>query len=120
MYLPRLRSDQLYTWSDDDSRPTHRCTAEASQRSPAPTAPAKSDPPRLPDRALQTMWQAGMQMRRRSRPWPQVLSFNQLPRLAAANGLRAPGVIRDHGGVPGQLPPNPRILEAICEINREL
>src|ERR671919_140666 len=108
MYLRRLQSDQLYTWSDDYSRPTHRCTAEASQRSLAPTAPAESDPPRLPDRALQTMWQAGMQMRRRSRPWPQVLSFDQLPGLAAANGLRAAGVIRAHGGVPGQLPPNPR------------
>jgi hypothetical protein len=108
MYLRRLQSDQLYTWSDKDSRPTRRCTAEAAQRSPAPTASAESDPPRLPDRALQTMWQAGMQMRRRSRSWPQVLSFDQLPGLAAANGLRAAGVLRPDGRVSRQLPPSPR------------
>src|SRR5918994_2051886 len=108
MYLRRLQSDQLYTWSDRDGNPIQCRIAKAPQRSPAPTASAESDPPRLPDRALQTMWQAGMQMRRRPRPWPQVLSFDQLPGLAAANGLRAPGVIRAHGGVPGQLPPNPR------------
>ncbi len=72
--------------------------------------PAQSDPPRLPHRALQTMWQAGMQMRRGPRPWPQVLSFGELPGFAAANGLRAAGGLRSNRRVPRQLPPNPRDL----------
>src|SRR5947209_16230310 len=89
MYFTAVQSDQLYTWSDENPKPTHRCTAEAPQRSPAPIASAPIDPARLSHRALQTMRQAGMQMRRRSRPWPQVLFVGLLPRLAAANGLCA-------------------------------
>src|SRR6266496_6411380 len=108
MYFSAVQSDQLYTWSDENSKPTHRCIAEAPQRSPAPIAPAPIDPAWFSHRTLQTMRQAGMQMRRRPRPWPQVLSVGQLPGLAAANGLRAAGVIRANGGVPGQLPPRPR------------
>jgi hypothetical protein len=108
MYLPRLQSDQSYTWSDTDGSPTHCRIAKAPQRSPAPTASAESDPPRLSHRTLQTMRQAGMQMRRRPWPWPQVLSFDQLPGLAATNGLRAAGVLRPDGRVPRQLPPSAR------------
>ena len=69
--------------------PAHRRLAKTPPSSPAPIAPAASDPPRFPHRALQTLWQAGMQMRRRPRPWPQVLSVGELSRLAAANGLCA-------------------------------
>src|SRR5438105_6361721 len=108
MYFPAVQSDQLLTWPDENSKPTNHCTAEAPQRSPAPTAPAPIDPARFSHRTLQTMRQAGMQMRRRPRPWPQVLSVSQLPGLAAANGLRTAGVIRANGGVPGQLPPSSR------------
>ena len=88
----------------------HCRIAKTPQRSPAPTAPAQGDPARLPHRALQAVRQAGMQMRRRSRPWPQVLSFGELPGLAAANGLCAAGVLRPDGRVPRQLPPSPRDL----------
>src|SRR5215831_10276387 len=108
MYFTGVQSDQLLTWSDENSKPTHRCTAEAPQCSAAPIAPARIDPARFSHRTLQTMRQAGMQMRRRSRPWPQVLSVGELSGLAPANGLRAAGVIRANSGVPGQLPPNPR------------
>src|ERR1700687_239419 len=108
MYFTAVQSDQLFTWSDENAKPTNRYTAEAPQRSPAPIAPAPIDPARFSHRTLQTMRQAGMQMRRRPRPWPQVLSVGQLPGLAAANGLRAAGVIRANGGVPGQLSPSPR------------
>src|SRR5437870_5286820 len=38
----------------------------------APVASAQGDSARLADRALQMLRQAGVQMRRRSRPWPQV------------------------------------------------
>src|SRR5437588_4658522 len=108
MYLCNIQSDQLYTWSDENSEKTHSCLTKTPQRSSAPTAPAPVGPARLPHRALQTVWQAGMQMHRRPRPWSQVLSVDKLPGLAAANGLRAAGVLRANGGVPRQLPPSPR------------
>jgi hypothetical protein len=108
MYFMAVQSDQLYTWSDENPKPTNYCTAEAPQRSPAPIAPAPIDPARFSHRTLQTMRQAGMQMRRRSRPWPQVLFVGLLSRLAAANGLRTTGVLRANGRVPGQLPSSPR------------
>ena len=71
-------------------------------------APAPIDPARLSHRTLQTMRQAGMQMRRRPRPWPQVLFVGKLPGLAPANGLRPPGVLPASNAVPRQLPPRPR------------
>ena len=108
MYLCRIQSDQLYTWSDEYPERTHGRLTKTPQRSSAPITPAPGDPARLPHRALQTVRQAGMQMRRRPGPWSQVLSIGKLPGLAAANGLRTAGVLRANGGVPRQLPPSPR------------
>ena len=42
MYFTVVQSDQLYTWSDKNPEPTYHCTAEAPQRSPAPIAPLQS------------------------------------------------------------------------------
>jgi hypothetical protein len=108
MYFYIVESDQSDTWSDETPKPTHCGTAETPQRSPAPIAPAPIDPARFSHRALQTMRQAGMQMRRHPRPWPQVLSVGQLPGLATADGLRATGILRANRGVAGQLPSSPR------------
>src|SRR4029453_19066372 len=94
MYFIVLESDQLYTWTDGNPKTVHCRIAKTPQQSPAPLAAAPSDPPRFSHRTLQTLRQAGMQMRRRSRPWPEVLLVGQLPGLAAANGLRAAGVLR--------------------------
>ncbi len=110
MFLLRIQSDQLYTWSDHNAERTHCRIAKTPQRSSASTAPAQSHPTRLPHRALQTMWQAGMQMCRWPRSWPQVLSFGELPGLASANGLRASGGVRSDSRVHRQLPPSPRDL----------
>ena len=110
MKLFSLMSDQLYTWSDSNAERTHCRFAKTPPSSPAPTASAPRDPARFPHRALQTMWQAGMQMRRRPRSWPQVLSVGELSRPAAANGLRAAGVSCSDGRVPRQLPSSPRDL----------
>ena len=111
MKVHSILSDQLYTWSDrNNAERAHRHIAKTPQHSSAPTAPAQSDPPRLPHRALQTMWQTGMQMRRRSWSWAQVLSVGELPGLASENGLRAAGGLRSDGRVPHQLPPSPRDL----------
>src|SRR5215831_16088374 len=118
MYFFAIESDQLHTWSDEKHPQPAGCRiAETPQRSPAPIASPPSDPPWFSHRALQTMRQAGMQMRRWPGPWPQVLFVGQLSRLAAADGLCAPGVLRSDGRVPGQLPSSREILEAICEIN---
>src|SRR5438309_11946388 len=108
MYLCGIQSDQLYTWSDENPQRAHGRLTKTPQRSSAPIAPAASGPARLPHRALQTVWQAGMQMRRRPRAWSQVLFVGKLPGLAAANGLRTAGVLCANGGVPRQLPPSPR------------
>src|SRR5215471_3072147 len=110
MNLSRIQSDQLHTWSDINAQRIRHHIAKTPQSSFAPTATPPGDPPWFPDRALQTMWQTGMQMRRRPWSWPQVLSFGELPGLAAANGLRTAGVSRSDFGVPCQLPASPRDL----------
>src|SRR3954453_20311720 len=109
MDLPVIESDQLYTWSDEQH--TEGATGDLAQTphgSPAPTTSTPGDPAWLPDRALQALRQAGMQMRRRSRSRSQVLPVCQLPGLAAANGLRATGVLHANSGTPRQLSPSPR------------
>ncbi len=106
--LSGLVSDQLYTWSDEYTKGIRCRTAKASQRSCAPTTAAQIDFARVHHRAVQAVRQAGMQMRRRSRSWPQVLSVGELSRPAAANGLRAAGGLWADGGVSRQLSPEPR------------
>lgn len=101
-------SDQLFAWSDGYSERTRRRTAKTPQRSCAPAAAAEIDPAGLPYRAIQAMWQAGMQVRRRSRTRAEVLSVRKLSWPAAANGLRAPGGIWANIGVSRQLSPKPR------------
>jgi hypothetical protein len=102
-----LSSDQLSTWSDENAQADHGRLAKAPPSAPAPTAPAQSCPPWFPHRALQTLWQARMQMRRRPRSWSQVLPVGELSRPAPANGLRSARVLRAGERVPGQLPPRP-------------
>ena len=102
-----LVSDQLLAWSDENSETDHRRLAKAPPSAPAPIAPAQSCPSRFPHRALQTLWQARLQVRRRPRSWPQVLSVGKLSRPAPANGLRPARVLRAGERVAGQLPPRP-------------
>ena len=101
--LIALISDQLYAWSDGYTERTRCCTAETPQRSGASTPPAQIDSARLPHRAIQAMWQAWMQMCRRCRTWPQVLSVGELSGPAAANGLCAAGGLWANSGVYRQL-----------------
>lgn len=103
-----LISDQFNAWSDGYTKRTRRRTAETPQRPGASAPPAQIDSARLPHRAIQTMWQAGMQMRRRRRTWPQVLSVGELSRSAATNGLRTAGKLRTNSGVYRQLSPESR------------
>jgi len=100
-----LVSDQLLTWSDENREADHRRLAQAPPSAPAPIAPAQSYPPWFSHRALQTLWQARLQVRRRPRSWPQVLPVGELSRPAPANGLRPARVLRTGERVAGQLPP---------------
>ena len=102
-----LVSDQLLAWSDENSETDHRRLAQAPPSAPAPIAPAQSCPARFPHRALQTLWQARMQVRQGPRSWAQVLSVGELSRPASADGLRPARVLRTGERVSGQLPPRP-------------
>ena len=103
-----LESDQLKAWSEGHTANICFRLAKTTQHSPTPNPFTQVDLARLSHRAVQAMWQTGMQMRRRPWPWPEILSFSELPGLAAANGLRAAGVLRTSGGMPRQLSPHPR------------
>ena len=107
MRFRELSSDQLYTWSDENSETDHRRLAKAPPSAPAPIAPAQSYPPGFSHRALQTLWQARLQVRRRPRSWPQILPVGKLSRPAPANGLCPARVLCAGERVPGQLPPRP-------------
>ena len=100
-----LVSDQFLTWSDENRKTDHRRLAKAPPSAPAPIAPTQSCPPWFPHRALQTLWQARLQMRPRSRSWPQILSVGKLSRPTPANGLCPARVLRAGERVAGQLPP---------------
>lgn len=98
MKVSGLKADQLNTWSEIYApriTPTAPfCLAKAPPTAVAAAAPAASFATRLTHRALQTLRQARMQVCPRSRPWPQVLPLGELPRPAAANGLRTAGLSR--------------------------
>ena len=109
-----LQADQLYTWPDTHALPTAQ-TNFCRVASTPPTALAPPATPRssfagLPHRALQTMRQAGMQVRPRSRSWPQVLPLGQSLWPATANGLPPPGLSKPGQRVSRQLPSSPRDL----------
>ncbi len=98
-----LRSDQCCNWSDDSSKRIRCRASKTAQRSCASTASVAIDPAWFPDRAIQAVRQAGMQMCRGPRTWPQVLPVDQLPRPEAADGLCAAGSCAPGGRVSVQL-----------------
>src|SRR5260370_20756795 len=111
MSFPPVKSDQLETWSDaNEEKQACRRLEKTPSSSRAPTTPTQGDPARLADRALQTLWQAGVQMRRRPGACPQVLSVGELPGLAAANRLGAAGISPADSPARRQLSPSPRDL----------
>jgi len=107
MRLLVLLSDQFSTWSANGRysvvhfAQTPRAIAEAN-------AGVRDALARLTDRALQTLRQTGLPVRRRPRPWSQVLPVRELPRPPSANGLRAASGLRRRRRAPGELSPRSR------------
>ena len=79
--------------------------------SQAPCCRRFTDPARLSDRTLHSLWQAGMQVCRGSRSRPQILSLCQLPWPQTGTGLCAPTLPGASKTISRQLPEgktNPR------------
>src|SRR5713101_6634526 len=106
MSTHRVLSDQLFTWSDHADH-ANSGIAPTPHSTAASTPAADGDSARLADRALQTLWQAGLPLRRWPWAWPQVLSVGELFRRATTDGVRAAGVSRADHRVLGQLPAGP-------------
>jgi hypothetical protein len=99
-----ISSDHVYDWSDSSIREILLCVAQAPAGVAAQIAALGCSAARLTHRALQALWQAGLQMCRGSGPWPEVLPVGELSRRAAANGLRATGKSGSHSRARRQLP----------------
>jgi len=103
----KLISDQYITWADKHAGQTFIQPATTPHKPPAATAPFGRHCPRLADRALQTLWQARLQMCQRAWARSQVLSLHQSSRQTPANGLCSPGLPGAGKAVPGQLSTRP-------------
>jgi hypothetical protein len=97
MKYAQLLSDHVYDWSDRSFRKILGRVAQAAAIVAAKTSTVGCGAAGLADRALQALWQAGLQMCGGPRPWPEVLPVGEFSRRAAADGLRAP---RRRGGDP--------------------
>ena len=105
--LQHKLADQLYTCTDNyalKAAPTDFCCSAPAPTATTPTAAtARSSAPWFSYRALQTLWQAGLQMRSRPRSWPKVLPLGQSLRATAANGLHSPGLLSPERRISCQL-----------------
>jgi hypothetical protein len=106
-----LLADQLYIWSDTHAPSTAQTAfcgfAPTSPTTAAPAATPRSSVARFPHRALQTLRQAGMQMRPRPRSRAQVLPLAQSLWAATANGLHPPGLLPPDRRICNPLPAAP-------------
>lgn len=110
MNRPGISSDQLFTWSASHDDKIHICLEKAPPGPAAQASLSGSHPPRLSYRTLQALWQAGLQVRQRSRSRSQVLPVRKLSPFASANGLRTAGVSRPDQEVSCQLSTRSRNL----------
>jgi hypothetical protein len=104
MKQPLILSDHVYDWSARSIREIILCVAQAPAGVAAQIAALGCSAARLTHRALQALWQAGLQMCRGSRSRPEVLPVGELSGRAAANGLRATGKSGSHSRARRQLP----------------
>ena len=107
MRLLDLLSDQFSMWSANGRYSVVHFAQTPSAIAEA-NASVRNALARLAHRALQALWQTGLQVCRRPRAWSQVLPIRELSRPPAANGLRAASRLRRRHGTPGELSPRPR------------
>ncbi len=69
-----------------------------------------TDPARLFDRTIYSLWKTRMQVRRRSRSRPQILSIRQLSRTQAGTSLCTPEVRGSSKSISGQLQKNKKYI----------
>ena len=99
-----ISSDHVYDWSDRSIREILLCVAQAPAIAAAQIATLGCGAARLTDRAVQALWQAGLQMCRGSGSRPEVLPVGEFSRRAAADGLRATGKSGSHSRARRELP----------------
>jgi len=93
MTSSQISSDQLFTWSATHESQIHVPVEKAPPGASAQTSLPDSYPARLAYRTLQTLWQAGLQMREGSWSRPQVLPVCELSPYAPENGVRTARVL---------------------------
>lgn len=110
MTFHELLSDHCITWSAINDGTNYFRTQATPQTIAAQVAASGLGPSRIVDRTLQALRQSELQVRRRSRTWPQVLPLRELSGPVATNGLRSPGRVRAGQRALGQLHPDSRDL----------
>jgi hypothetical protein len=115
-----LGSDHLYAWSDANLESSHGRLTKTPPGSPAAITSPPSDPAGFPHRALQTLWQAGVQCAQGPGHGPKYYLSVSYPRLRPQMDY----VPRESYALATEFLANyhraREILEAVCEINREL
>ena len=95
MRMTAILSDQFYNWSEEKYEEASKlCSSQASQGASAPIAFSRGNPSRLAYRALQAVWQARLQVCRRTRARSEVLSLGNATSRPASDGLRSAGLRR--------------------------
>jgi hypothetical protein len=103
-----LISDQLYYWSAIYENTNAIYSTKKTFCSSPATTRASLYPSRIAYRAIQTLWQAWLQVCSNPRTRSQVLLVRQSARLKTANGLRPSRLQRPGRRLPGKLPSCPR------------
>lgn len=92
MSVDIIKSDQLNKWSDNAKKESFLFATEKERADSTAIHVRDRHYSRLFDRALQTLWKAGMQMCQNSWTWAKVLFINQLSQAKARDGLCATGI----------------------------
>ena len=105
MIAGNVFSVQFINGTDYDRRKTNSILTQ-KKKYPVETPCFRrfTDPARLFDRTIYSLWKAGMQVRRRSRSRPQILSIRQLSWTQARTGICTPEIRGSSKAISGQLP----------------
>lgn len=90
--MKNVLSDHLLYWSDINEKQIKCVSSPETKDSCKQAAASRCYSSRFLDQALQTVWQARLQVCTRPRSWSQVLPVCQPTWRQTANGLRPPGL----------------------------